>query len=136
MGYPEEVLGARICVLRYTDEITVCANIAGFRALGEWLAWLAASDTREKFHFHLLWHLESEASKWGNGSLKNVWVLSQSEPSSAPRDVPPGGEVREFELTFQVVSELDLDVLAEYQASGQIPPAFQKHASAVVVQCG
>ena len=136
MSYPLRVPGVRICVLRYTDEVTVCANIVGFRALGEWIAWLAASNPAEAFHFHLLWHLESEASRFEGERPKNVWFLSQTHAPTTPADTPPDGQVREFEVTFQVVTEADLDELAEHQASGAIPLRFQKQVAAVIVQCG
>ena len=135
MSTPLQVPGVRICVLRYTDEVTMCANIAGFRALGEWIAWLAASNPDEGYHFHLLWHLESEASRFEGVRPKNIWFLSQSHAPSIPTDAPLDFELSEFELTFQVVGEADLDELAACQASGTIPPRFQKQDAAIVIQC-
>jgi hypothetical protein len=135
MSSPLRVPGVRICVLRYTDEVTVCANIAGFRALGEWIAWLAASNPDEGYHFHLLWHLESEASRFEGVRPRNVWFLSQSRAPAMPTDAPPDCELREFELTFQVAGEATLDELAGSQDSGAIPPRFQKEEAAVVIQC-
>jgi len=132
---PLQIPGVRICVLRYTDEVTVCANIAGFRAFGEWIAWLVASNPDEGYHFHLLWHLESEASRFEGIRPKNVWVLSQTQAPATPTDFPPDAEPVEFELTFQVTGEADLDELAECQASGSIPPRFQKQDAAIVMQC-
>lgn len=120
-------------MLRYSDEVVVCANIAGFRALGDWFGWLAESNPVEGFHFHLLWHLESEASRFEGMRPKNVWILSEShipaESDGTAFDCVP----REFELTFQVVVESTLDELAEHQSSGAIPPRFQKDRSAIVV---
>ena len=105
MSHPLKVPGARICVIRYPDETTVCANIAGFRALGEWIAWLAASEPSKHYHFHVLWHLESEASRFDGVLPKNVWVLSQSEQLAVPKAAALGGETPPFELTFQVVTD-------------------------------
>jgi hypothetical protein len=135
MTYPVKNPKARICILRYPDETTVCANIEGFRALGEWIAWLVASDPVENFHFHLLWHLESDACRFEGLRPGNVWFLSQSEAPSVPVPRPPNAKVREFELTFQVVDESTLDQLAEHQVSGIIPERFRKHETAIIVDC-
>jgi len=52
--------------------------------------------------------------------------LSQTTPPPS-EDVPDDPyTVQEFELTFQVVSESDLDELAEHQESGIVPPRFEK----------
>jgi len=83
------------------------------------------SNPTENFHFHLLWHLESEASRFEGAQPKSVWLLSQlAQPSS--------GEAGEFELTFQVVGESDLDELAKHQATGIVPARFQKHEGSLV----
>ena len=133
---PLHVPGTRICIIRYPDETTVCANIAGFRAFGEWVAWLAASNPTEGYHFHVLWHLESEASRFEGARPRNVWVLTQIEEPEIPAAAGSGGEVPEFELTFQVLSESDLDELAGCQDTGKVPPRFQKQEASLVVQCG
>jgi hypothetical protein len=122
MSHPLEIPGARICIIRYPNEVTVCANITGFRALGDWVAWLVASDPTENYHFHLLWHLDSAASRFNGAGPKNVWFLSQA---------PQAGAQTDFELTFQVISESDLDALAEHQATNTVPLRFQKHDAPV-----
>ena len=78
MTYPHRIDGARICVIRYPDETTVCANIAGFRSLGEWIGWLALSNPAERFHFHVLLHLESEASRFDGVRPANVSVSNDT----------------------------------------------------------
>ena len=133
---PLSIPGTRICVIRYRDEATVCANIAGFRAFGEWMAWLAASNPEEGYHFHVLWHLESQASRFDGVRPRNVWVLTQAEEPEIPAAAASGGEVPEFELTFQVLGESDLDELAEHQDTGHVPPRFQKKEASLVVQHG
>jgi len=99
------------------------------------MAWLAASEPSEHYHFHLLWHLESEASRFEGVRPRNVWVLSQSEVPQLPAVAGSGGEVPEFELTFQVVSESELDELAQCQDIGIVPASFKKAEASVVVQC-
>lgn len=103
--------------------------------LGERIAWLASSNPSEKFHFHLLWHLEASTAAAEVGGAKSVWVLTQSEPIEGRAVATPSGTVPEFELTFQVVDESDLDELSEHQVSGQVPHRFRKHFSAVEVTC-
>src|SRR5207245_578737 len=66
---------ARICVLHYHDETKVVGNVAGFSLLGRWIAWLADAPPEENFHMHLLWHLESQASRFDGMRPRNVWVL-------------------------------------------------------------
>jgi len=129
MNHPLRVPGARICIIRHPDETTICANIAGFRALGEWIAWLVASDPSEHYHFHLLWHLESEASRFEGKLPKNVWVLAQPGQPTVPV-----GETPAFEFTFQVVTDPELDELAEHQASGTVPARFQKHEASLATE--
>jgi hypothetical protein len=133
---PLSIPGTRICIIRCRDETTVCANIAGFRAFGEWMAWLAASNPEEGYHFHVLWHLESEASRFESIRPRNVWVLTQVEEPAVPAAAVSGGEVPQFELTFQVLGESDLDELAEHQHTGHVPPRFQKKETSLVVQHG
>ena len=135
MTYPAKNPKARICILRYPDETTVCANLEGFRALGEWIAWLAASDPAETFHFHTLWHLESDASRFEGVLPHNVWFLTQAEAPAIPVDAPSNARARVFELTFQVVDEAALDELAEHQASGIMPARFQKHEASMILDC-
>ena len=131
MSQPKRIEGARVCVIRYPDETTICANIAGFRSLGEWIAWLAESNPTEKFHFHLLWHLESEASRFDGARPTNVWFLSQANSSTADAASHAGSKRQDYELTFQVVSESDLNELASDQEGGTVPARFQKHGSDV-----
>jgi hypothetical protein len=135
MTHPVKNPKARICILRYPDETMVCANIEGFRTIGEWIAWLANSDPAESFHFHTLWHLESDASRFEGVLPRNVWFLSQSEMPAIPADAPANGRRREFEVTFQVVDEATLDELAASQSSGVIPPSFQKHEASIILEC-
>ena len=127
MTYPDRIEGTRICVVRYPDETTVCANVAGFRSLGQWIAWLAESNPAELFHFHVLLHLESEASRYDGVRPKNVWFLRQP-PLLAEAIALQEWEKRDYEMTFQVVTESDLDELAQYQDEGIVPTRFQKLA--------
>jgi len=128
MSQPRRIEGARICIIRYPDETTICANIAGFRSLGEWIAWLAESNPTEKFHFHLLLHLESIASRYDGARPTNVWFLSQPTSSGVDAATRADSERQEYDITFQVVSESDLDELALDQEAGMVPARFQKHA--------
>ena len=99
------------------------------------MAWLAASDPAELFHFHALGHLESDACRFEGLKPKNVWSLQQSETPIAPPDAPQGSEVLHFELTFQVLREEQLDELARSQASGLTPEQFDKQYASVVMSC-
>ncbi len=100
------------------------------------MAWLAESNPDEHFHFHLLWSLESEASRFEGAPVKNVWVLTQSDPLEKPVVDDERAEYPQFELTFQVLSECDLDELAEHQELGTVPPRFRKEIAPVVVPGG
>jgi len=134
MTHPLEVPGARICVLRHADEIVVCANPDGFRAMGEWMAWLGKSNPSEFFHFHLLLSLESEASRFGSAKPGNVWFLDTPKAHHPPASIPMEVKKVEFEITFQVLTEASLDELAEAQDTGLIPSKYMKTASSSEVQ--
>ena len=135
MSHPLKMSGARICVLVHPDEITVCANITGFKALGTWMAWLADSNPEDLYHFHLLWSLESEASRFDGVRPKNVWFL-QTPPSHLIKSVPPNTmKAVPFEITFQVLSETLLDELATAQEDGFIPPKYLKEESSCTGHC-
>src|SRR5687767_5831459 len=115
MEQPAKVDGSRICVLLHPDEVVICANVLGFAELGRWMAWLAASNPDESFHLHLLWHLESDASRFDGVRPKNVWVLRSPDTHRVKSEPPEGMEAVEFDVTFQVVREVDLDELAMAQ---------------------
>jgi hypothetical protein len=132
MDQPREIPGARICVLVHDDEVVICANIAGFKALGEWIAWLAASDPGESFHLHLLWHLESEASRFEDVRPRNVWVLRTPAEHRAKVEPPEGMDAATYEVTFQVVRDTELDELALAQEDGAIPERYRKQEASYV----
>ena len=123
---PKEIKGARICVLRYIDEIVFCANIKGIESLGQWMAWLAKSNPAETFHFHLLGFLESEESKFDGMKSSNIWFLEEPEEAQKRGEIPEGTEKVGYEVTFQVVSEKVLDELAGCQESRKIPKKYFK----------
>ena len=135
MRRPTLVRGARLCVLLHPDEVTVCANIAGFKSLGLWIAWLAESKPTEYYHCHVLWHLESEASRFRRAKLKNVWFLRTPRAHRMKVSSAAKANVVPFELTFQVVPERELDELAAAQKSGLIPKKYRKREASYVVQC-
>ena len=86
--------------------------------------------------FHLLWHLESEASRFDGARPKNVWVL-RTPTSHEVQQVPPDGmEAVPFDVTFQVVTESALDELAAGQNSGFIPEKYLKSEVSYVGDCG
>jgi hypothetical protein len=136
MGQPAKVPGSRICVLLHPDEVVICANVIGFAELAGWMAWLAASSPEETFHLHLLWHLESDESRFDGVRPKNVWVLRSPEFHSVKSEPPAGMEAVDFEVTFQVVRDADLDELAAAQDEGIIPQKYRKvEASYVANDC-
>jgi hypothetical protein len=143
MSNPLEVPGTRICVLIHSHEIEICANVQGFKALGNWMSWLAESNPAEFYHFHLLWHLESEASRFEDDrsrGAKNVWFLRT--PSTHPSNSAPLQDTKAvaFELTFQVLTETGLDELAsaqeQEQEQGLIPSKYLKQEASYDVECG
>jgi hypothetical protein len=136
MSHPLRIEGTRVCVLVHPDEVVVCANIQGFKALCAWMSWLAESDPAEFFHFHLLWHLESEASKFDGELPKNVWVLQTPKSHQVVQAPPEGMQAVPFDLTFQVISESALDELAEAQSLGFIPEKYLKSEASYVGDCG
>ena len=120
----------------HPDEVVVCANVQGFKALCAWMSWLAESDPAEFFHFHLLWHLESEASIFEGEYPKNVWVLHAPKSHQVVEVPPEGTQTIPFELTFQVVSEAVLDEFAQAQATGRIPNRHLKPSASGAGDCG
>ena len=135
MNHPLAIDGTRICVLIHPDEVIICANPAGFKALCTWMAWLADSKPEEFYHFHLLWHLESEASRFDGVRPKNVWFLRTPSTHSV-KSAPPGDmEAVLFDVTFQVLTEFALDELAAAQDEGLIPTKYLKDESSYVGAC-
>ncbi len=121
--------------MKYSDEVVICSNIEGFKSIGLWMAWLADSNPEEAYHFHLLWELESEACKFDGVLPKNIWFLSEPENASGRKQAPEGTSRVENELTFQVVTEKQLDDLAKQQESGLIPESWLKEESSYEVNC-
>ena len=100
------------------------------------MAWLADSNPEEFYHFHLLWHLESEASRFDGIRPKNVWFL-RTPPTHIVKSAPPGDmEAVPFDVTFQVISETALNELATAQEDGYIPAKYLKEESSYVGNCG
>ena len=136
MNQPAHIPGARICVLLHPDETVVCANVAGFQEIGGWISWLAQSNPDEGFHFHMLWHCESEASRFDGVLPKNIWVLRTPTTHQVKVNPPEGMDVVDFDITFQVATESQLDELAAAQESGVIPPNYRKEEASYVADCG
>ena len=136
MTSPSEILGSRICVLQHPDEIVVCANIAGFKSLTSWMAWLAESKPEEFYHFHLLWHLESEASRFDGVYPRNVWFLRSPSDHKVTVAPPHDAEAVAFDLTFKVLPEASLDELAIGQEDGIIPKKYRKSEASYVADSG
>jgi hypothetical protein len=136
MTHPLEVEGTRICVLNHSDEVVTCANLAGFKALSAWMSWLADSRPDELYHFHLLWSLESEVSRFESIRPRNVWFLRTPETKIVNVAPPDCMEPVSFDITFQVLTESALDELALAQESGFIPQKYLKAESSYVGDCG
>jgi len=135
---PKDIPGARVCILRYHDETRISSNIAGFKLLGQWIAWLVDSQPEENFHIHLLWHLESEASRFDGVKPKNVWFLDEPEEAII-RDneyVPEDATIVKYEVTFMVLTDAQLDELAAAQETGIIPKQYWKSESSWEAECG
>ncbi len=132
---PNKIPSSRICVLRYSDEVVICSNIAGLKSIGLWMQRLADSNPKEAYHFHLLWELESDECKFDGVLPKNIWFLAEAEHASKRNESPDGTTRVEQELTFQVVTEETLDELAEQQKSGLIPESWLKDDSSYEVNC-
>lgn len=103
------------------------------------MSWLAESNPAEFYHFHLLWHLESEASRFEDDrsrGAKNVWFLRT--PSTHSNNSAPLQDTKAvaFELTFQVLTETGLDELASAQEQGLIPSKYLKQEASYDVECG
>ena len=137
MEQPYEIPGARVCVLRYYDETKILGNIPGFKLLGLWIAWLADSPPGENYHIHLLWHLESRASRFDGVKPKNVWFLDEPEEAKGRSldDVPEDAASIPFEVTFMVLTDAQLDELAEAQETGLIPKRYWKSESSWKAEC-
>ncbi len=126
MTYPAsaEHSGARICVVHCKAETVVHANAPGLKIVGEWIARMGDSHPQDNPHFHVVFHLESEASRFHGALPRNVWSLRH--PDAAPYQDQSSGRP---ELSFRMASEEELNVLSKGQLSGLIPEEWlQMHA--------
>jgi hypothetical protein len=102
--HPKRQRGVRACVAVGEDGVTLYGNKATFRALANWMTWIAASKPSEHYECHVVWHLLSRVAK-----RPNVFVrFDKPEGRSGKRR--RGGR-QAFELTFMQVEAADLDRL-------------------------
>jgi len=104
MAYPTRQRGVRACVAVGQDGVTLYGNKATFRALKNWMTWIAVSKPSEHYECHVVWHLLSKVAK-----KPNVFVrFDKFGPRSGRRG--RGGR-QALELTFMQVEGADLDRL-------------------------
>lgn len=105
MSYPKKRRGVRACIAVKRDEVTLYANKATFRALAEWMTWIADSEASEHYECHVMWHL---LNKWAD--KPNVFIRFEKTPAFASKRRARRNH-ETFELTFAQVEESDLDHL-------------------------
>jgi len=107
-----------------SNGLTAYCNKKALLALSQRLAALAESDESEHYEAHVCMDLEADECVFEGHRPSNVWVLRTKElaPLLAPHDAP---ETADFELTFMVVQEAELDDLADFQKDGLLPDDWQ-----------
>jgi len=107
-----------------SNGLTAYCNKKALLALSQRLAEIAESDVSEHYETHVRMHFEADECVFEGRRPSNVWVLRTKElaPLLAPHGAP-GTE--DFELTFMVVPEAELDDLADFQKDGLLPDDWQ-----------
>ena len=120
MAYPDIDPDLEACIVMTEDGIKFYGNTATFRTLARWMSWLADSPESEHFSMPILWHLTSH---WE--SKRRVFVATDD----AVGEVFGGSQSEifdNFELTFMMVENSDIDDLREFEESGRLPKGWGK----------
>ncbi len=118
MSYPEIAEGTQVCVTVTRDGIKLYGNRQAFHTLSRWMSWIAASEPSEHYECHLLWHLTNYEAKVGQ-SPGNLWFLFDRDLFHVFEKHRE--QQSDFDLTFMIVEQHDLEKLAQYRSSGLLP---------------
>lgn len=99
---PRRTRGARARIRVSRDGVTIYGNPQAFRSIGNWMNWLAESNPREHFEFHLVWHMLSKFARQPNISVN----VDPSVRRAVGRRTGP--YLRHFEITFMAASPSEL----------------------------
>jgi hypothetical protein len=88
----------RLAIVTGSTGTTLYGNRAAFRTLARWMTWLAESDPRDHYEFHLPWHFQSPSR------TKRVKVLQRSHGAAYRAS-------RDFEVTMMAVENSDWQAL-------------------------
>jgi hypothetical protein len=110
----------RICMAITSNGLTAYCNKEALAELSKTLERLVDSDEKDHYETHVRMEFLSDESRFEGKTPENVWVLRDKElaPLLAPHGSP---EYLDFELTFMVVSEAELDDMAVFQRDGLLP---------------
>lgn len=124
MKNPTRKSGTRLCIAVTNSGVTLYGNKQAFKSLSEWMDWIASSSEGEHFECHVLMYLEDDESKFEGKEPRNVWTLIDEtvSPSFTAKATNNTG----FELTFMGVEEKELDYMAQFQNTGQLPKGWDQ----------
>jgi hypothetical protein len=122
---PAKLSGVRLCITVTKEGVTAYGNRQAFKAMADWMTWLANSHDAEHFECHVVMALEDDQSKFDGKESRNVWVLLDKNltDSFEKRSEENTG----FELTFMVVEKSDLDYMERFQKLGVLPDDWNKN---------
>lgn len=129
---PKTLQGSRICFVLTGQGLTAYGNTAALRSLARWLGWLADSDPSAHYECHTTLALQENNVVLDESLPRSVWLLAEPALSKALRDsvaqidTEPGTVPAPFEVTFMQVVDGELDVMAQFQSSGELPSNWMK----------
>jgi hypothetical protein len=113
----------RICMAITPAGLTAYCNKEAFLLLANDLTRLAHSPEKEHYETHVRMRYEDADCVFEGKKPSNVWVLRTK--SLAPLLAPHGNpEIQDFELTFMMMPEAELDDLTKCQETGLLPDGW------------
>lgn len=110
----------RICMAVTPDGLTAYCNKKALIELSKQLSMLAESDAKDHYETHVRMQFQDDESLFDGKKPDNIWVL-RTKPL-APMLAPHGDQYQQdFELTFMVTPEAELDDLTIFQGNGLLP---------------
>lgn len=123
MKYAKTCFGRKICVIISKEGIKVYGNRQAFKYLAGWLNQLAKSPKNAYHECHAALDLQTSSSLFGDGP-KNIWFLFDATTFPLFKKKIRN---KDFEFTFMVVEEKDLETMKRYQNSGKVPTKIRKN---------
>ena len=122
---PAKLPDVRLCMTVTKKGVTAYGNRQAFKAMADWMTWLANSNEAEHFECHIAMDLEDDQSKFDGKEPRNVSVLL--EKNIANSFEKQSQEHTGFELTFMAVEKSELDYMDQFQKTGVLPDDWGKH---------